>query len=503
MNHIYLTNKCFTMHNFALKCFLFSIIFIHHLEIFAQEPIPEKHRPLYHFTPSSNWMNDPNGMIYYEGTYHLFYQYHPYSSVWGPMHWGHATSKDLIQWKHQPIALYPDQNGTIFSGSAVYDEQNTSRLGKNGKGPLVAVFTYHNDSLAKTGSKIFQTQGIAYSNDEGMTWTKYERNPVLKNPGINDFRDPKVFWHEASAKWIMTLAVFDRVHIYSSENLLNWEKQSEFGIGYGVPNILWECPDLFPLTYKGKTIWVLISNINPGGPNKGSATQYFIGDFDGKSFQSFDHDIRWVDVGPDEYAGVTWSNTGGRKIFTGWMSNWMYAQQVPTEKWRSALTIARELTLKEVNGKYYLASTPVQEFDKYKGRLINEIQYKYVFNGTAIMESEDVPVEDFSIVLSNEKGESVMIGYSKSSNQFYIDRTKSGDTNFHKEFAQVSKAVRISNSSTMNFKLVIDVASVELFADDGLSVMTSIYFPSITFNTISINAKSLNEKVFELRSQMK
>jgi fructan beta-fructosidase len=357
--------------------------------------------------------------------------------------------------------------------------------------------------LAKTGSKIFQTQGIAYSNDEGMTWTKFERNPVLKNPGINDFRDPKVFWHEASAKWIMTLAVFDRIHIYGSKNLIDWEKLSEFGIGYGVPNILWECPDLFPLKYKNKTIWVLISNINPGGPNKGSATQYFIGDFDGKSFLPFDHDIRWADFGPDEYAGITWSNTGERKIFTGWMSNWLYAQLVPTEKWRSALTIARELTLREVNGKYYLASMPVQELDKYKGRLINEIQKKQNFNGTAIIEAENVPNDDFSIMLSNENGESVLIGYSKSSNQFYIDRTKSGNTQFHKEFAQVSKAVRISNSSTMNFKLVIDVASVELFADDGLSVMTSIYFPSTPFNTITMNGKLLYTKVFGIKYPIK
>jgi fructan beta-fructosidase len=491
------------MRSIIFKYILYSIVISCHLELFAQETIAEKHRPVYHFTPAQNWMNDPNGMIYFNGTYHLFYQYHPFSSVWGPMHWGHATSKDLIQWKHQPIALYPDKNGTIFSGSAVYDMQNTSGLGINGKGPLVAVFTYHNDSLAKTGSKVFQTQGIAYSNDEGMTWTKFERNPVLKNPGINDFRDPKVFWHEASAKWIMTLAVFDRIHIYGSKNLIDWEKLSEFGIGYGVPNILWECPDLFPLKYKNKTIWVLISNINPGGPNKGSATQYFIGDFDGKSFLPFDHDIRWADFGPDEYAGITWSNTGERKIFTGWMSNWMYAQQVPTEKWRSALTMARELTLKEVNGKYYLASLPVGELDKYKGRLINEIQNKRVFNGTAIIEADDVPNDDFSIVLSNENGESVVIGYSKSAGHFYIDRTKSGNTQFHKEFAQVSKAVRISNSSTINFKLVIDVASIELFADDGLTVMTSIYFPSIPFNTITMNGKLLKTKFFELKSIIK
>lgn len=491
------------MRSITLRYLLYSIFFCCHFQLFAQDEKSEKHRPIYHFTPAQNWMNDPNGMIYYKGTYHLFYQYHPYASVWGPMHWGHATSKDLIQWKHQPVALYPDKNGTIFSGSAVYDERNTSGLGKNGKGPLVAIFTYHNDSLAKTGSKVFQTQGIAYSNDEGKTWSKFERNPVLKNPGINDFRDPKVFWHEASGKWVMTLAVFDRIHIYGSKNLIDWDKLSEFGIGFGVPNILWECPDLFPMKYKNKTIWVLISNINPGGPNKGSATQYFIGEFDGISFQPYDHDIRWADVGPDEYAGVTWANTGERKIFIGWMSNWLYAQQVPTEKWRSALTIPRELSLREVNGKYYLTSLPVDELNKYKQSQIIEVQDKRVFNGTAIIEGINIPVSDFSIVLSNDIGESLTIGYNKSSNNYYIDRTKTGNTQFHKEFAQISQASRISTLSNIDFKLVIDVASVELFIDDGLHAMTSIYFPSKNFNTITIHPQLMNIKVFGLKPIVK
>ena len=486
------------MRAIGLKFLLCSIIFSCQIGLFAQKTIHEKHRPVFHFTPQQHWMNDPNGMIYYEGTYHVFYQYHPYASVWGPMHWGHATSKDLIQWKHQSIALYPDKNGTIFSGSAVYDKENTSGLGKNGKGPLLAIFTYHNDSLAKTGSKVFQTQAIAYSNDGGVTWAKFERNPVLKNPGISDFRDPKVFWHEASGKWIMALAVFDRIHIYGSKNLIDWEKLSEFGIGYGVPNILWECPDLFPLKYKNKTIWVLISNINPGGPNKGSATQYFIGDFDGKSFQPFDHEIRWADFGPDEYAGVTFSNTGERKIFIGWMSNWLYAQQVPTEKWRSALTIPRELNLKEVNNKYYLASLPVEELKKYKQRLIPEIQGKRVFDGKAIIEGADLPVSDFAINLSNDLGETLEFGYSKSSNQYYIDRTKSGKIEFHKEFAQVSKATRISSASSIDFKIIIDVSSIEIFTDNGLNVMSSIFFPTKTFNTIKMNTHMINTKVFLL-----
>ena len=483
------------------KLFFLLLLMMNILD--AQQKSDELHRPLFHFTPREHWMNDPNGMIYYNGTYHLFYQYHPYSSVWGPMHWGHATSKDLLKWDHQPIALYPDKNGMIFSGSAVWDKNNTSSLGTSGKGPLVAIFTYHNDSLAKSGSRVFQSQGIAYSNDDGTTWTKYQGNPVLGNPGINDFRDPKVFWHEDSKKWIMALAVFDRVHFYGSNNLKTWEKLSEFGLGFGVKNVLWECPDLFSLEYKGKTIWVLLSNINPGGPNKGSSTQYFVGSFDGKTFQPYDQEIRWADFGPDEYAGVTWSNTGDRRIFTGWMSNWLYAQVVPTEKWRSALTVARELSIKEVGGKFYLSSLPVKELNKYKGSNVPVQQGSISYDGTALIEVSTIAANDFSFRISNNNGEYIEVGFEKNENRFYIDRTQSGKTDFHKEFAQKSVANRISTANTINLKLLLDRTSVELFADDGLNVMSSIFFPSSTFNTIqatgALLAKNVSISCFDLK----
>ena len=469
----------------------------------AQQKNEEELRPLFHFTPREHWMNDPNGMIYYNGTYHLFYQYHPYSSVWGPMHWGHATSNDLLKWEHQPIALYPDRNGMIFSGSAVWDKNNTSALGVAGNGPLVAIFTYHNDSLARAGSRIFQTQGIAYSNDDGKTWTKYLGNPVLGNPGINDFRDPKVIWHEGSKKWIMASAVFDRIHFYGSKNLKTWEKLSEFGSGYGVKNVLWECPDLFPLEYKGKTIWVLLSNINPGGPNKGSSTQYFIGDFDGTSFTSFDHTIRWADVGPDEYAGVTWSNTGNRRIFTGWMSNWLYAQVVPTETWRSALTVARELTVKKVGEKYYLSVLPVKELKRYMGSSLPFQQQSISYDGAALVEASNIEPKDFSFRISNNHGEYIVIGFEQNENRFYIDRTRSGKTDFHKEFAQKSVAGRISTANKINLTMLLDRTSVELFADDGLSVMSSISFPRSTFNKIeatgAVLAKNVSIHCFDLK----
>jgi fructan beta-fructosidase len=265
----------------------------------------EKYRPQIHFTPKTGWMNDPNGMVFYNGTYHLMYQYNPDSTVWGPMHWGHATSKDLIHWEHRPIALYPDSLGTIFSGSAVVDLPNTSGFGKDGKPPLVAIFTHHDHAGERAGSSTYQNQSIAYSVDEGKTWTKYSGNPVVKNPGIKDFRDPKVSWHQASKKWIMTLATLDRISFYSSPNLKDWTKESEFGKDVGAHGGVWECPDLFPLDVNGKTIWVLLVSINPGGPNGGSATQYFTGDFDGKTFTPFQTDTRWIDYGPDNYAGVT------------------------------------------------------------------------------------------------------------------------------------------------------------------------------------------------------
>ena len=302
----------------------------------------EQHRPQIHFTPKAHWMNDPNGMFYNKGVYHLFFQYYPGASVWGPMHWGHATSKDLMHWQEQPIALYPDSLGYIFSGSAVVDKSNTSGFGKKGQVPIVAIFTHHNMEGEKEKRNDFQNQSIAYSLDDGKTWVKYAGNPVLHNPGIVDFRDPKVMWYEAQKKWIMTLATKDRVTFYSSPNLKEWTKESEFGETLGAHGGVWECPDLFTLYDNGKKVWALTVSINPGGPNKGSATQYFLGDFDGNRFTPLSTETKWIDYGTDDYAGVTWSNTGNRKIFLGWMSNWQYATIVPTNIWRSATTIPRE-----------------------------------------------------------------------------------------------------------------------------------------------------------------
>lgn len=462
---------------------------------------PEAHRPQIHFSPKANWVNDPNGMVYHKGIYHLFFQYYPDSTVWGPMHWGHATSQDLVNWKEGPIALYPDSLGYIFSGSAVVDKNNTSGLGKNGKAPLIAIFTHHDPVGESKKRNDFQYQSIAFSNDDGKTWTKYASNPVLVNPGITDFRDPKVMWYEPQKKWIMTLATKDRITFYSSPNLLAWNKESEFGMDVGGHGGVWECPDLFSLTdNEGKKVWVLIVSINPGGPNKGSATQYFLGEFDGNNFSSTQKEARWLDYGPDDYAGITWSNTGDRKIFLGWMSNWLYANLVPTEKWRSAMTIPRELKLKKVGDDIFVTSQPVAELSTLQSKpvVLKNIQVNRQFNVSSKIRNINIPCRlnlelenatDFSVVLSNDLGEETVIGFDKEINQYFIDRTKSGKKDFHNDFAGRHFAPRFTSSSKMNLSLVIDVSSVELFADDGLTVMTEIFFPRKIYNKIQIKSE--------------
>ncbi|MFT3903469.1 MAG: glycoside hydrolase family 32 protein [Niabella sp.] len=457
--------------------------------------ISEPHRPLVHFTPKRGWMNDPNGMVYYNGTYHLFFQHNPDSTVWGPMHWGHATSTDLVHWRELPIALYPDALGTIFSGSAVIDVNNAAGFGKNA---MVAIYTSHNHAMEREGFETFQTQSIAYSLDEGKTWTKYKGNPVLPNPGIRDFRDPKVMWYEPAQKWVMTLATSDHITFYSSPDLKHWQEESQFGKGVGAHGGVWECPDLFPLDYNGHKVWVLIVNLNPGGPNGGSATQYFTGAFDGTTFKPFDMQTRWLDYGPDEYAGITWSNTGDREIFLGWMSNWQYANVVPTKNWRSATTIARELAVQKLGEQYLVVSKPVKEFADAvaKSTVLKNVKVANFdvtkktgkLDGAAVLNLATSNAKSFNIVLSNAQGEQVVVGFDATANQYFIDRTKSGDVSFEKDFAKKHIAPRFVNSKEMDMTLVIDVASVELFADNGLSVMTEIFFPTTPFTDIKIQS---------------
>ena len=467
-------------------------------EAHAQQPVKVYHenwRPQFHFSPRAHWMNDPNGMVYYQGNYHLFFQYYPDSSVWGPMHWGHAVSKDMLHWEEKPIALYPDKLGYIFSGSAVVDRNNTSGLGRPGHPPLVAIYTQHDPVGANAGRNDFQNQSIAYSLDGGQTWAKYANNPVLRNPGITDFRDPKVFWHAAGRVWIMTLAVKDHIEFYTSSNLKAWKKAGEFGKNAGAHGGVWECPDLFPLDDgHGHATWVLIVNINPGGPNSGSATQYFLGDFNGKTFVPSTAGTRWLDYGPDEYAGVTWSNTGTRKIFLGWMSNWLYGQKVPTDPWRSANTVPRELGLAKVGDSLYVTSTPVKELDGLEGPPEEEVvpngqstSIPASLHGPAKITLKTNNIAAFDLVFSNGYGDSAIIGFD-GSGTYTIDRRHAGVT-VGPDFDRVYSAPRISRSPTIEWTVYVDESSFELFADGGSTVMTALVFPTHPYNQIVLRTQ--------------
>ncbi len=479
------------------------------------------YRPNYHFTPKVGWMNDPNGMFYYNGYYHLYYQHYPDGNKWGPMHWGHAISTDMVEWKEQPIALFPDEKGYIFSGSAVVDLENTSGFGSDGQVPIVAMFTYHDPKKAESNKMDVESQAIAYSLDEGLTWTKYSGNPVIENPGIRDFRDPKVYWNQEHEKWVMVLAAHDMVMFYGSKDLKSWEHLSDFGGDWdreiGTHGGVWECPDLFPIPVEGseEIKWVLLVSINPGGPNGGSATQYFIGDFDGKKF-TMDNDFEvvlkkdhnfWIDFGKDNYAGVTFSNVtskDGGKFFMGWMSNWEYANEVPTETWRSAMTVAREIKVIKDDKSYRLATLPVDEIDTYKGVKYKKENIK-VNGDTALINIEKVDLsraainftiselkkDSFTFKLSNKEGDLLTFGYDGADNTFYIDRSKSGRTEFSKTFSnKKSIAERISGSGKLTGSILLDKTSIELFFDEGSTVMTEIFFPNAPFETLSIETVS-------------
>lgn len=445
-------------------------------------------------------MNDPNGMVYYQGEYHLFYQYYPDSTVWGPMHWGHAVSPDMVYWEHLPVALYPDTLGYIFSGSAVVDHENTSGLGKAGEPPLIAIFTHHNDKARRANSKRYQYQSIAYSNDRGRTWTKYRDNPVVPNPGIEDFRDPKVIWYEESGMWVMVLAVYDKVQIYNSPNLINWSFQSEFGIPEDTR--LWECPDMFPMKVEetGEEKWVLLVSIQRNAPNGGTATSYFVGDFDGTTFKTDYKKQQWTDYGKDNYAMVTWSNipqTDGRRLGIGWMSNWQYAQVVPTKTWRSAMTLPRKFTLHKTDSDYKLRSNPVDELSKLEGASVTLDPGTY--NGVATLANR-LEQNLFKLYLklkkpnsgqvavrfSNHQNEYLDVGFNSLRQEYYIDRTHSGITDFSDNFSGIHTGKANYSDEIIEFTIYLDHASVELFADSGRCVMTEIMFPNDSYSTIEL-----------------
>lgn len=477
----------------------------------------EPHRPQIHFSPATQWMNDPNGMVFFEGEYHLFFQHYPDSTIWGPMHWGHAISTDLVHWEHLPIAIYPDSLGYIFSGSAVVDWKNTTGFGTEESPAMVAMYTYHDPIAREAKTGTHETQGIAYSTDRGRTWTKYEENPVLQNPGSPDFRDPKLIWDQERSHWLLALAVQDHTAFYSSPDLKSWTHLSDFGHTLGGHGGVWECPDFFPIQVEGteEMKWVLLLSINPGGPNGGSATQYFVGDFDGTTFTldpQFEQDVQnnegvWIDYGKDNYAGVTWSDIpseDGRRIFIGWMSNWQYANLVPTEVWRNAMTVPRALSLDHTANGYRLSSQPVEEVRTLEMGEPTVINTDDLADSAAIAEwGEDNyggmrielefaanPTGQVGIELSNALGETVQIGFDPADNQFFTDRSGSGDHSFSDAFAEaVQQAPRIvASDQPIIMDIILDVSSMELFADQGATVMTSIHFPTQPFSTIKLIA---------------
>ncbi len=475
----------------------------------------EDFRPNFHFTPKSGWMNDPNGMFFYNGYFHLYFQHYPDDNIWGPMHWGHAISTDMITWKEQPIALEPDEKGYIFSGSAVVDNNNTSGFGQEGKVPIIAMFTYHDPKGEEAGEIDYQSQAIAYSLDEGKTFTKYEGNPVIENPGIRDFRDPKITRDEVHDQWVMVLSADDKTMFYTSQNLKDWELASEFGRGIGAHGGVWECPDFIQMKVEGteEKKWVLIQSLNPGGFNGGSGTQYFVGDFDGKTF-TLDESMKdlgedhhyWIDFGKDNYAGVTWANIpeeNGRNLFMGWMSNWQYANEVPTETWRSAMTIARELRLEKNDNSYLITSVPAKELKNYRGISYQEENIK-IEGETKLIDSSridlasaeirfnisDLKDTNYKFRLSNSQGDELVFGYNHSKKEFYLDRSAAGQTDFSEDFAnKMSTAPRISKSEDLSGIIILDKTSIELFFDEGETVITEILFPNFPWEQLSVIAE--------------
>lgn len=467
----------------------------------------ETFRPVYHHTPVYGWMNDPNGMFYKDGVYHLYFQYNPYGSMWGNMTWGHATSKDLAHWTYEGTAILPDAWGTIFSGSCVVDKDNTAGFGK---GAVVAFYT----SAKPTPWGDVQSQSMAYSLDNGKTFTKYEHNPILTS-AERDFRDPKVFWYAPGKHWVMMLAVGQEMQIYSSPDLKNWTKESSFGSMQGAHGGVWECPDLVEVPVEGskEKKWVLICNLNPGGPFGGSATQYFVGSFDGKKFVNESPTVtKWLDWGKDNYATVTWSNApAGRCIALGWMSNWQYANNVPTKQYRSTNTIARDLTLFRSGNELYLRSTPSAEIQKARDGKVNIPSFKVegkheianLFEGNEgayelVMKIQNAGASRIKFCLQNGKGEEVAMYYDTVRKQFVMDRSKSGIVDFSRDFPAVT-AAPVEGTDEISLRLFVDRSSIEAFGDEGKFVMTNLVFPAEPYNKLAFEAdkggytvKSLN-----------
>ncbi len=478
------------------------------------------YRPVYHHTPLYGWMNDPNGMVYKDGEYHLYYQYNPYGSKWGNMHWGHSVSQDLIHWQHLAPAIARDTLGHIFSGSTVVDRNNTAGYGINS---LIALYTSASDEHG-------QIQCMAYSTDNGRTYIKYEKNPVLTPfDGLKDFRDPKVFWYEPDKKWIMIVSADKNMRFYSSPNLKDWTYMSQFGEGYGAQPNQFECPDFVQMPVNGdrNTMkWVMIVNINPGCMFGGSATEYFVGNFNGKEFKCESHPqtVKWIDYGKDHYAAVCISNTGDRTIAIPWMSNWQYANITPIKQYRGANGLPRELSLYTKNGETYVAANVVPEAKTLRKdtRKVDDFQVngehriKHLNDGTSsAMEMEmDITPDNAQTVgfdLLNDKGEKMKIYLDMKEGRLVADRTESGITdlaginkgsydvhvketddhrkslsiNYQNDFALGTWApLSLCDGKTYHLDIFVDKCSVEIFVDGGRIAMTNLVFPTKPYNSL-------------------
>ncbi|MBL9126855.1 MAG: glycoside hydrolase family 32 protein [Verrucomicrobiales bacterium] len=479
----------------ASRCVALILLLWGAAALHAAESYREPWRPQFHFTPATNWMNDPNGMVFYDGEYHLFYQFNPFGDKWGHMSWGHAVSRDLVRWEHLPVALYEENGVMIFSGSAVVDWKNTSGFGRDGKPPMIALYTGHHTT------KPLQNQHLAFSNDKGRTWTKYSANPVL-DIGEKDFRDPKVFWHEPTQRWVMAVAwpVERKVRFYSSPNLKDWTHQSDFGPA-GSTNGIWECPDLFPLRVEGRRgteKWALIVNVGSGAPAGGSGCQYFVGDFDGKEFKparAASEPALWADWGRDFYAAVSWSDIpkrDGRRLWLGWMSNWEYANDVPTSPWRSAMSLPRELSLRQTPGGLRLIQRPVRELARLRGKS-HHLGNSAMTEANAWLEGlnlgsdlleiavefDSVPDQgELVLRLVTGTNESTAIRYQASSQRLSVDRTRSGRVDFHPKFGGTHEApVRVTDGR-LRLHLWLDASSIEVFGADGETVLTDLILRS-------------------------
>lgn len=470
----------------------------------------EKYRPAFHHTPRYGWMNDPNGMFYKDGRWHLYYQYNPYGSKWQNMTWGHSVSSDLVNWEHLPEAIRPNGLGSVFSGSCAVDHDNTAGFGSDA---VIALYTSAGTS---------QMQSLASSTDDGLTFNIYPSNPVLTLE--SEARDPKVFWNDSTKEWNMILAhaLDHEMLIFTSPDMKSWTLQSSFGKGLGAQGGVWECPDLFELPVAGtdEKKWVLLCNINPDGPFGGSGTQYFVGDFDGKTFKA-DTDAagnvstKWLDYGKDHYATVTWSDApGGRRVALGWMSNWQYAADVPTMQFRSANTLPREMGLfRAPDGEVYASSAPSPELEALRGKLAAKVKKTTVGrkarsfalpseNGgicEILMDIEASKAKTVNVVFSNSQGEKVVMQYDSAAATLSFDRTQSGITDFSEGFPAVTVTPTHEASGRIALRIFVDRSSMEVFGNDGEFVMTNLVFPRTPYTALSVSAEGGNAKVENLR----